>query len=196
MRKILLASVTMLLFGACGQQPEGTTDGDCSDELDNDGDGRYDCEDDGCLAATYCVNQARLVKEAEREKEAERAAQKVNDRKAQADAEAQAASPIFNLEDLVVQRGTNDSDIDWKDANTYCEKLKLLGKANWRLPTAEEAVKIVNSDQLGKGSSYVMWTSSKKGKRNAFIVGMSGAVNDLGKKYKGQCRARCVNTEQ
>ena len=33
---------------------EGTEVGDCTDGADNDGDGRYDCDDDSCAGAPAC----------------------------------------------------------------------------------------------------------------------------------------------
>jgi len=36
-------------------KPEGSTPGDCADLSDNDGDGRVDCEDDGCTDAAECT---------------------------------------------------------------------------------------------------------------------------------------------
>jgi hypothetical protein len=34
--------------------PEGQTPGDCNDGADNDGDGLFDCDDDGCFGAPDC----------------------------------------------------------------------------------------------------------------------------------------------
>jgi hypothetical protein len=34
--------------------PEGQTPGDCNDRADNDGDGLFDCDDDGCFGAPDC----------------------------------------------------------------------------------------------------------------------------------------------
>ena len=72
----------------------------------------------------------------------------------------------------------------------------LAGKAKWRLPTDEEALQIVKSGNFANDpASYVMWTSTKKGKKLALIVGITeGAVNPLPMQFDGHCRARCVLT--
>lgn len=182
----------LLLCCACARArgPEGSVAGDCTDNGDNDGDGRYDCEDDGCAAAKNCVALAKNAREYEEEKA--RAVQ----RAIPAQPAEPAASPeeniAFHVEDLLVQRGQNGFDVDWSTANGYCEKLALLDKVGWRLPTDKEAVKIVESGKLAGDGSYVMWTSTKRAKDQAVIVGISGAVNELATRYKGQCRARCV----
>ncbi len=43
-----------LVLVACGSREEGTRSGDCSDEADNDGDGLFDCDDDGCAGSPAC----------------------------------------------------------------------------------------------------------------------------------------------
>jgi formylglycine-generating enzyme required for sulfatase activity len=53
--------VTFSLFAliACGKQEEteGTTPGDCTDGIDNDGDGDLDCDDDGCIDSSDCSGE-------------------------------------------------------------------------------------------------------------------------------------------
>lgn len=49
----------LLVFGffvlACAAPTsEGTAAGDCTDDADNDNDGLFDCNDDGCLGAPSC----------------------------------------------------------------------------------------------------------------------------------------------
>lgn len=39
-------------------KPEGETAGDCADGADNDGDGSFDCDDDGCAGAPDCDSAA------------------------------------------------------------------------------------------------------------------------------------------
>ena len=56
-RKGLVGVIAVVLFGsACGEKDltEGMTPGDCTDLADNDGDGYFDCEDDGCLRSPEC----------------------------------------------------------------------------------------------------------------------------------------------
>ncbi|MCP4678311.1 MAG: DUF1566 domain-containing protein [Deltaproteobacteria bacterium] len=191
MKKTLF--IALLIALGCGRAPEGTTEGDCQDEQDNDVDGRYDCDDDGCTASTYCVNQARLAKEEEAARKKELAEKAKAEKAALAEKKVD-LGPFFTVDDLLIQTGNNGSDINWKDSETYCKGLTIAGKSNWRLPTAEEAVKIIESKKLStENESYVMWTSTKAGKKRAKIVGISqAAVNELAIQYKGQCRARCV----
>ena len=46
------------LLMACGEvekREEGTEIGDCNDAADNDGDGNFDCDDDGCSGSPLCT---------------------------------------------------------------------------------------------------------------------------------------------
>ena len=178
----------VLCLCACAKTQEGQDPATCEDGEDNDLDGRSDCEDDGCAASTFCVNAAREAAAARQAAEAEARAKKVSPKKAPVADEG----PTFGLSGLTVVRAASSTDANWKEADAYCSKLNLLGHADWRLPDADEAVKIVESGRLTGESSYVMWTSTKKGAKRAVIVGMSGAVNELGIQSRGQCRARCV----
>ncbi len=187
-----MKSVTFmfLVFSMCAckrSAPEGTEPGDCNDEKDNDYDGRYDCDDDGCAMDTLCVNKAKAAEKAREAYEARTKATLAAKPKG-----AVERGPTFYVDKLMVQTNHNGSDINWKNAKSYCEKLNLLQHSDWRLPTREEVVKIIESGQLKGEPSYVMWTSTEKGKKRAVIVGMSGAVNDLAIQYDGECRARCV----
>ncbi len=47
----------LLFLLACGAQ-EGTGVGDCTDAADNDGDGLFDCADDGCFGSPDCADEA------------------------------------------------------------------------------------------------------------------------------------------
>ncbi len=49
MRTLLL----LLLLIACGH-PEGSLDGECMDNIDNDEDGAVDCEDEDCSGSSDC----------------------------------------------------------------------------------------------------------------------------------------------
>ena len=185
--------VLIVAAGGCKRGPEGTEPGDCDDEKDNDFDGRYDCEDDGCAMDDNCVKMARDAEEAQnKQDEAARARVRQLAEKAAKAAKAAELGPTFILDGLMVQTTQNGGDINWIGATKYCEDLKLLDHTDWRLPTREEAVKIIESGQLKSEASYVMWTSTEKGNKRAVIVGISGAVNDLAIHYDGECRARCV----
>jgi hypothetical protein len=183
----------ILIVAACGRgrSPEGQEPGDCNDGKDNDLDGTYDCDDDGCSMETVCVNLARQAEQAAKAAQKLAAAQKSPKKKPEAAKEV-SLEPVFYVDGLMVQTLQNGEDINWMGAKTYCQNLNLGQHTDWRLPTSEEAVKIVLSGQLKNEESYVMWTSTEKGKKRAVIVGMSGAVNDLAAHYKGECRARCV----
>ena len=49
-----LYSLPLLLLVACGH-PEGTEDGECLDNIDNDEDGVADCEDEDCGESPDCT---------------------------------------------------------------------------------------------------------------------------------------------
>lgn len=184
MRKLLF-TLSILLFSACSRDPEGLNAKDCEDGKDNDLDGRYDCDDDGCSASTACVNLARqsLEKAPNEQPKPKKRAKTTSETP---------TTPTFIIKGLEVQRNENGSDLKWDGADEYCSKLTLANKSDWRLPTEEEAVKIIESGMLKNEPSYVMWTSTQKGKKRAVIVGISGAVNTISTRSKGQCRARCV----
>jgi hypothetical protein len=189
MKKIFFTLWILSLF-ACNRDPEGLREADCDDGKDNDLDGRYDCDDDGCAASTVCVNLARQTLEKEAGEQA--VANKVKKKGTAAAALPETVEPVFHLSGLSVQRAQNGEDLKWEEAENYCAKLKLADKSDWRLPTKEEAVKIIESGLLKNEPSYVMWTSSRRGGNRAVIVGISGAVNEISVRSKGQCRARCV----
>lgn len=178
----------MFLSCACAKILEGMDPTTCEDGEDNDLNGRTDCEDDGCASSSVCINEARLVAESARV-----AAAKKESAVAAAPAEtALDDTPTFEIDGLTVKRAQNGADVNWDEAEAYCKDLIIFGFDDWRLPEVDEAVKIVESGRLKGEASYVMWTSTRKGAKRAIIVGMSGAVNDLGIQYRGQCRARCV----
>ena len=181
----------ILVLVSCNRDPEGFSEADCDDGKDNDLDGRYDCDDDGCAASTPCV---KLAREALEKAESQKESMKREVDKSASGAE-EPPGPIFEVDGLVVQRAQNGEDIKWTDAESYCAGLKLADKTDWRLPSQEEAVKIIESGNLKNEPSYVMWTSTRRGNKRAVIVGISGAVNEVGTSSKGQCRARCVRGE-
>ena len=54
------AAITLLLLGACGLPAEGPDPVECADRADNDGDGRFDCDDEGCAGTAACAPVAEL----------------------------------------------------------------------------------------------------------------------------------------
>ena len=166
MKTVLVAFCTCFLVLSCGSSgPEGTGEGDCSDLKDNDGDGRVDCEDDGCENAQPCLDMASAAMDAEREaREAERLLKEEAAKKA----EAEKASEFFELGDILVQKGSNGANITQPKAAEYCEALALGGFEDWRLPTEGEAVAVAKSGKLPP-EPLVLWTSTpalEKKRRN------------------------------
>ena len=193
MKKVIFITLLTALFSlSCSSGPEGTSTGDCADDKDNDGDGLVDCEDDGCDFDDRCAEIARKAREAEKvaaaikKKKEEAAAQKAaND----------AANPYVVIGDLWVQRAHNGENVALNAAREYCERLKLADHNDWRLPTEAEAVKAAKS-RLLLFEAFAMWTSTLRSKKRGVIVGItSGAANELGVVYDGDCRARCVRVK-
>ncbi len=193
MKKAIFITLLTALFSlSCSSGPEGTSTGDCADDKDNDGDGLVDCEDDGCNFDDRCAEMARKAREAEKvaaaikKKKEEAAAQKAaND----------AANPYVVIGDLWVQRVHNGENVALNAAKEYCERLKLADHNDWRLPTEAEAVKAAKS-RLLLFEAFAMWTSTLRSKKRGVIVGItSGAANELGVVYDGDCRARCVRVK-
>jgi len=199
MKNILFfPSASLLLFlaasgfcTACGApSPEGENESDCSDNVDNDKDGKIDCDDDGCLLKTACrIPSTAAAPDAEKEASGTRAGPK----------QVFAPPPpdnILNVENLQVQFNHNGADIKWKDAKEYCEGLVLEGRSDWRLPTKDELVKMYKSGKFPK-DGYVFWSSDTSGSDRAWFVGMgSGAAHEFGKNHGTDSRARCVRNTQ
>jgi len=74
----------------------------------------------------------------------------------------------------------NGSDINWKDAKTYCETLSAGPYKDWRLPTTEELASLYDAGKTGKApcagnfdihtateligiTCLAVWTSDTKG---------------------------------
>jgi len=190
MQKLFLLLAAVLAV-ACAKGPEGSNKGDCTDGKDNDENGFLDCEDKGCTENAHCKE---LVRKAIAAEKAAKTAREKAEAEAAAKAAAEAAQPVFELNELMIQRGHNGENVDYNEAKLFCERLKLKGFNNWRLPTREEAVSIAKSKKL-KPEPYVMWTSTTLGKKRGIIVGItSGAANTLGLRFDGDCRARCVRS--
>jgi len=190
--KLSVLSALLFLALSCSRGPEGTEAGDCADGADNDGNGLIDCEENGCSSDPFCAEQARRALEAE--KAAEKA-RKEAEAEAKKKAEEDAALPYIAMNGLWVQRGHNGENVAFKGAKEFCERLKLADRDDWRLPTESEAVMIAKSGKV-KPEAYVMWTSTLRSKKRGIIVGItSGAANELGVPYDGDCRARCVRDE-
>jgi len=59
-----------LMILAC-RGPEGTEVGDCADGADNDGDGLFDCDDDGCAGAPDCGGEGDADTDADSDTDAD-----------------------------------------------------------------------------------------------------------------------------
>ena len=59
MRSIIIAIFVGHIALACSSRTEGTEVNDCTDRADNDGDGRFDCDDEGCAAGPDCQEVRR-----------------------------------------------------------------------------------------------------------------------------------------
>lgn len=187
-----LLSLALIISTSCSRGPEGTQGGDCADGADNDGNGLIDCEDNGCNADTFCADQAQKAKEAE---EAANRARREAEEAAKKKAEEESALPYLVMGELWVQRGHNGENVSFNGASEFCQRLKLADKEDWRLPTKSEAVMIAKSGKVAP-EAYVMWTSTLLSKKRGIIVGItSGAANELGVPYDGDCRARCVRDQ-
>ncbi len=193
MKKVTFIALLAALFSfSCSSGPEGTGTGDCADDKDNDGDGLIDCEDEGCNFDERCAEIARKAREAEA---AAVEARKKSETDAAQKAASDAANPYVVIGDLWVQREHNGKNVALDAAREYCESLKLADHNDWRLPTEAEAVKAAKSRML-VFEAFAMWTSTLRSKKRGVIVGItSGAANELGVIYDGDCRARCVREQ-
>jgi hypothetical protein len=51
---VLTFALAALLTACASGSPEGSRSGDCTDGVDNDGNGRVDCADEGCAVFKMC----------------------------------------------------------------------------------------------------------------------------------------------
>jgi hypothetical protein len=180
----------LLFLSACAPEKEGITKGDCQDNKDNDKNGFIDCEDPGCKLDDYCIDLAVKAKVA---REAARRSMNAAKQKQQKKA---LALPYIEFEKFWAERGHNGKDINLANAKEYCKNLNLANKTDWRLPTEDEAIIMALSKKLPQ-EPLAMWTSTLKSKKRGKIVGITtGASNDLGVSFDGQCRARCVRDKK
>jgi hypothetical protein len=103
---------------------------------------------------------------------------------------------------LMWTRQDNGSDVDWYQANDYCQNLSLGGYASWRQPTVDELVGIYDKTQNVGGhikggiklSTGWVWSSRSSGKawNFPFTAGKRYSCRFLALRDRELRRALCV----
>jgi hypothetical protein len=108
---------------------------------------------------------------------------------------------IYKDEDLCWQRGVMpDKAEDWQAASDYCENLVLAGEDDWRLPTTDELISIVDEsfqdiaidpEYFQDTAAINYWTSSpyKEGLHwyIHFETGYQGFAQDFRENFGVRC---------
>ncbi len=98
---------------ACGPRSEGTASGDCRDGADNDGDGLFDCDDEGCAGSPDC-------EEADTDADTDSDTDTDTDTDADTDTDTDTDSDVDT--DTDVDTGPTDADGDgWTIADGDCD---------------------------------------------------------------------------
>jgi hypothetical protein len=104
---------------------------------------------------------------------------------------------------LMWTRTDNFEDVNWNQANQYCEDLTMGDYSAWRLPTIEELEKLYDpkpgtSFTIRKPfrlTNYWVWSSTKEGSDSAwsfYFYGGERALFPLGHSFAHSFRALCV----
>jgi chemotaxis protein histidine kinase CheA len=165
---------------------------------------------------------AAAAEEAEKKRQAEAEALAEKNRQAEAEkkraAEAEAAQTQAEAEQkrlaLLQQnlwadpatglwwaRHDNGSDVNWRQAQSYCASLTLAGHSQWRLPTIEELQGILNPGGRGNNrvrgglqtaAGYSYWSNTREGAAQAWTFNFVGSRYPNQLEYHTGARALCV----
>lgn len=107
---------------------------------------------------------------------------------------------------LMWQKETPESTYTWKEANTYCHKLELVGYKDWRLPTIQELHSIIDYNQYNPASNHIFdtvssyyWSSTPSVYYQNFAFGVqfrSGEGSYYSKPHNFYVRAVCGEEEK
>ena len=109
---------------------------------------------------------------------------------------------LDNKTNLTWQREVPDEEFNWKQAKEYASQLNLGGYTDWRVPTRDELIGIVdltrhspaiNPDCFPNTPSEAFWSSSQYayGSDDAWNVNFSNGSSD-GSYINNSVRVRCV----
>lgn len=103
--------LALALLTACSPVPaaEGTQPGDCTDRADNDGDGEFDCRDDGCAPSPDCTDEADADTDSDADSDSDSDSDSDTDADSDTDSDADADSDADSDSDA---DGDTDSDTD------------------------------------------------------------------------------------
>ena len=98
--------------------------------------------------------------------------------------------------ELMWTRKDNGGDINWSQANGYCDTLTLAGYSDWRLPTVDEFSGIYDANNIGEGfqlKTTGFWSSTKSGLASAWYFVFLGKRHRFLLEVDFYGRALCVH---
>ncbi len=107
---------------------------------------------------------------------------------------------VSNGADLVWQKGSSPK-LSWDDATKLCEELDLAGRSDWRIPTREELLKLVDRTRkdpaidiklFPETEPNVYWSSSRDG-GEIWTVGFSDGDEFIFDSLDYKWHTRCVS---
>jgi len=101
---------------------------------------------------------------------------------------------------LLWTKSDNGRDLDWSQANEYCQNLRLGDYSNWRLPTIDQLENLYDPRGEPKirkpirvTGGFGMWSSNKEGSDSAWVFNfVNGVRNSYRMAYSSGGRALCV----